>query len=112
MKLLVFDKKGGYSSLIINEFNEKKFAHLLDGIHVEDEQYLLKNFSNVPHRLVYVSVYNLVASLTFSVVDNYDHPKNPDFVLYFDESEDVTSDDWLFLMNYFESLFNYGVLPS
>lgn len=112
MKLLVFDKKGGYSSLIINEFNEKKFAHLVDSIHLNNEYYLKKNFSHVPHRLVYVSVYNLVARLTFEEIKDFESPKKtPDFILYFDESEELTDKDWEFLCKYFDRLFNYDILP-
>jgi hypothetical protein len=111
MKLLVFKKDGGFTSTIIKMFNEQGYAHLLDGVHVNDQEFLKKNFSLCPHLFVNLRIANLVVWPTFHRYGDYSHEKTPDFVIYFDEVEVLSWDDWQFLKDYFLKLFSYGELP-
>lgn len=52
MKLLVF--KTDNADRVITLFDQFGFSHYVDGIHLDDEKYLKKNFVKLPHRLVYL----------------------------------------------------------
>lgn len=112
MKLTVFKLK--YADRIITLFDRNGFCHFVDGVHLDDERYLTKNFTGVPHRLVYLSGCHSdkwqesdgTIGVDFGEVEDYANPKTPDFVIYFNEFEELDASDWFFLQTYFERLFN------
>jgi len=104
MKLIVFQTAS--ASKVITLFDKMKFAHFVDGVHLDDVQHLRKNFTKTPHRLVYVQ-----GDINFGEVQDYENPKTPDFIFYFDEFEELDPSDWFFLQTYFERLFNGLELP-
>jgi hypothetical protein len=86
--------KGEYSDRIITLFDNQHFAHFVDAVHVDDTLYLTKNFTKLPHQLVYVHQFDKRYDLTFGKVSDYEKLKTPDFIVYFDELEEVDVSDW------------------
>lgn len=113
MKLIVFQTVT--ASKVITLFDKMKFAHFVDGVHLDDVQHLRKNFTKTPHRLVYIASYDPTkeghGDINFGEVQDYENPKTPDFIIYFDEFEELDPSDWFFLQTYFERLFNGLELP-
>ena len=109
MKLLVF--KTDNVDRIITLFDQFGFSHYVDAIHIGDEKYLKTNFVKLPHRLVYLSDKSGNWELDFGEVTEYDTPLTPDFIIYFDEFDELDLSDWFFLQTYFERLFNDLELP-
>jgi uncharacterized protein YlbG (UPF0298 family) len=104
MKLLVF--KNLYVDRVITLFDKHKFTHFVDGIHLGDVEYLRKNFRNIPHKFVYLYQGEDRLELDFGELQDYEKPRTPDFVLYFDEFEELDPSDWFFLQTFFERVFN------
>ena len=109
MKLTVFKKD--LTHKVITLFDKMKFDHFVDGIHIADSDYLRKNYSNLPHRLVYLREINNGVELNFGLFSDYEKPDIPDFIIYFNEFEELDMSDWFFLQTYFERLFNGLELP-
>jgi hypothetical protein len=119
MKLLVFSTK--YADHIITLFDKLKFTHFVDAVHIADIEYLKKNFGPVPHLFVYLRGDFLEGlglgdafeklELSFAKVNDYENPRTPDFIIYFDEFEEIDPSDWFFLETYFERIFAGLELP-
>lgn len=91
MKLLVF--KMGNEDKVITLFDRYSFCHYVDGIHLNDWYYLKKNFEKLPHRLVYLNDRG-EWDLDFGIVQDYEKPNTPDFVVYFNEFDEIDTTDW------------------
>lgn len=111
MKLLVFKKEGGFTADIINLFDEQGYGYFVDAIHLDDYDYLKKNFYDIPHLLCYITMTNMIMWVNYKRLPGYSRVNTPDFIVYFDGGEVLDWADWTFLEKYVKDLFSFSELP-
>lgn len=100
LKIIVFVDKpvNNKQSNIIKTLNENQFPVLVDAVNGSSEKYLKENFLE-GSRFFFVSDF-----ISFCKSDEFDIVK-PDFVVSFNNDDEISEKDWVCISRYFETLF-------
>lgn len=100
LKIIIYVDKpvNAKQSNMIKVFQENQFPVLVDAVNGTNETYLLQNFKE-GSRFFFVSDF-----ISFCKSDEFDMVK-PDFVISYNDEDDISERDWVCISRYLETLF-------